>query len=119
RALQGQLVAPVGQAELALGLAADLVAVVAVDAAGRDATHLRQVGAGRVAGLDGRGVAGGADAGPVGVLAQQRPGAGAGVEVAEVPARRRPRVAARSEEHTSELQSRFDLVCRLLLEKKK
>src|SRR5438067_10663063 len=31
-----------------------------------------------------------------------------------VPAGRR-----RSEEHTSELQSRFDLVCRLLLEKKK
>src|SRR5699024_12493810 len=31
----------------------------------------------------------------------------------ESPARRR------SEEHTSELQSRFDLVCRLLLEKKK
>src|SRR5437868_15419031 len=30
-----------------------------------------------------------------------------------VPKRRR------SEEHTSELQSRFDLVCRLLLEKKK
>src|SRR6266704_7171446 len=29
--------------------------------------------------------------------------------------RRKPR----SEEHTSELQSRFDLVCRLLLEKKK
>src|SRR5699024_11385398 len=28
-------------------------------------------------------------------------------------------VCARSEEHTSELQSRFDLVCRLLLEKKK
>src|SRR5207249_12085103 len=27
--------------------------------------------------------------------------------------------ARRSEEHTSELQSRFDLVCRLLLEKKK
>src|SRR5438067_9778090 len=26
---------------------------------------------------------------------------------------------ARSEEHTSELQSRFDIVCRLLLEKKK
>src|SRR5690349_23717472 len=43
------------------------------------------------------------------------------------PARRRPRrpapraarAAARSEEHTSELQSRRDLVCRLLLEKKK
>src|SRR5699024_12397912 len=40
---------------------------------------------------------------------------------------RRPRTAApciqrrrpRSEEHTSELQSRFELVCRLLLEKKK
>src|SRR6266704_434775 len=29
------------------------------------------------------------------------------------------RRAMRSEEHTSELQSRFDLVCRLLLEKKK
>src|SRR5207249_6903782 len=28
-------------------------------------------------------------------------------------------VQYRSEEHTSELQSRFDLVCRLLLEKKK
>src|SRR5438067_5925347 len=28
-------------------------------------------------------------------------------------------IASRSEEHTSELQSRFDLVCRLLLEKKK
>src|SRR5437868_15271530 len=33
------------------------------------------------------------------------------------PARRT--AATRSEEHTSELQSRFDLVCRLLLEKKK
>src|SRR5699024_12526707 len=33
------------------------------------------------------------------------------------PTRDSPR--ARSEEHTSELQSRFDLVCRLLLEKKK
>src|SRR5437868_12286108 len=28
-------------------------------------------------------------------------------------------IVPRSEEHTSELQSRFDLVCRLLLEKKK
>src|SRR5699024_11779858 len=28
-------------------------------------------------------------------------------------------IQERSEEHTSELQSRFDLVCRLLLEKKK
>src|SRR5438067_4347358 len=30
-----------------------------------------------------------------------------------------PMRSLRSEEHTSELQSRFDLVCRLLLEKKK
>src|SRR5699024_11409978 len=30
-----------------------------------------------------------------------------------------PQDQTRSEEHTSELQSRFDLVCRLLLEKKK
>src|SRR5690349_23924018 len=31
----------------------------------------------------------------------------------------RPERSSRSEEHTSELQSRRDLVCRLLLEKKK
>src|SRR5437773_8483848 len=39
------------------------------------------------------------------------------------PARRRPHgrlaIPRRSEEHTSELQSHHDLVCRLLLEKKK
>src|SRR5690349_21937108 len=34
-------------------------------------------------------------------------------------ARSRVSLAGRSEEHTSELQSRRDLVCRLLLEKKK
>src|SRR5206468_9599733 len=33
--------------------------------------------------------------------------------------RREKRLAPRTEEHTSELQSRSDLVCRLLLEKKK
>src|SRR5438067_4656211 len=33
--------------------------------------------------------------------------------------REQAKLPARSEEHTSELQSRFDLVCRLLLEKKK
>src|SRR5206468_13115618 len=33
--------------------------------------------------------------------------------------RRKTEVNLRSEEHTSELQSRSDLVCRLLLEKKK
>src|SRR2546429_7059544 len=32
---------------------------------------------------------------------------------------RQDHIAARSEEHTSELQSRLHLVCRLLLEKKK
>src|SRR5699024_11229379 len=37
----------------------------------------------------------------------------------DCPQRRRHCGAGRSEEHTSELQSRFDLVCRLLLEKKK
>src|SRR5437868_14674771 len=35
------------------------------------------------------------------------------------PRSRTARTNTRSEEHTSELQSRFDLVCRLLLEKKK
>src|SRR2546429_5719511 len=35
------------------------------------------------------------------------------------PNRRALRRASRSEEHTSELQSRLHLVCRLLLEKKK
>src|SRR2546422_2446093 len=33
--------------------------------------------------------------------------------------RKRDKAVARSEEHTSELQSRLHLVCRLLLEKKK
>src|SRR5438105_9870692 len=38
----------------------------------------------------------------------------------ELPARMgAAKALARSEEHTSELQSRVDLVCRLLLEKKK
>src|SRR5437868_11150315 len=48
----------------------------------------------------------------------------AGALVAYVKETNRPLLAlldgirTRSEEHTSELQSRFDLVCRLLLEKK-
>src|SRR5699024_11808598 len=45
-----------------------------------------------------------------------------GTQQKELEAARRAgytRVKVRSEEHTSELQSRFDLVCRLLLEKKK
>src|SRR5207249_5453989 len=39
------------------------------------------------------------------------------VSAMQQPARHQAH-AGRSEEHTSELQSRFDLVCRLLLEKK-
>src|SRR2546422_3817298 len=37
----------------------------------------------------------------------------------DIPRRDRTRTQGRSEEHTSELQSRLHLVCRLLLEKKK
>src|SRR3712207_8532195 len=47
-----------------------------------------------------------------------REGAGAG-RAADRAARVRAPARARSEEHTSELQSRQYLVCRLLLEKKK
>src|SRR2546429_1740173 len=39
--------------------------------------------------------------------------------LAAAPTSRSPRSLIRSEEHTSELQSRLHLVCRLLLEKKK
>src|SRR5699024_12710010 len=42
-----------------------------------------------------------------------------GIENPELRARALEMGERRSEEHTSELQSRFDLVCRLLLEKKK
>src|SRR3712207_8762766 len=47
-------------------------------------------------------------------------GSGSAVNTSrKAPARRPDASAARSEEHTSELQSRQYLVCRLLLEKKK
>src|SRR2546422_5037992 len=49
------------------------------------------------------------------VAARQRPPAGLHARTQT----RRAAAAARSEEHTSELQSRLHLVCRLLLEKKK
>src|SRR5437868_12835808 len=49
-------------------------------------------------------------------LLRQSGDAAAPAEPERAPVRRRRH---RSEEHTSELQSRFDLVCRLLLEKKK
>src|SRR5699024_12532890 len=42
-----------------------------------------------------------------------------GLSRSQADAAFRCRLLCRSEEHTSELQSRFDLVCRLLLEKKK
>src|SRR5687768_18207413 len=42
----------------------------------------------------------------------------AAADVTKLPENREPGMA-RSEEHTSELQSRLHLVCRLLLEKKK
>src|SRR5690349_23863147 len=42
-----------------------------------------------------------------------------GMKIIDIDAQIDPAAAERSEEHTSELQSRRDLVCRLLLEKKK
>src|SRR6266481_7430557 len=61
---------------------------------------------------------------PDGVRGARRLGAAPPGPVRRVrlPPRHRPRLRAqpdRSEEHTSELQSQFHLVCRLLLEKKK
>src|SRR5438067_3214467 len=61
---------------------------------------------GRLLGFD-------ADRGAAGRLAR-----GAPRGASDVPRRRLARRRGRSEEHTSELQSRFELVCRLLLEKK-
>src|SRR2546422_6484011 len=52
------------------------------------------------------------------VRVRLQPGAQAGNVIVH-RARRRKRGVTRSEEHTSELQSRLHLVCRLLLEKKK
>src|SRR5260370_27605329 len=48
--------------------------------------------------------------------AQQQINLSAGATTASLP---NPLLAGRSEEHTSELQSHLNLVCRLLLEKKK
>src|SRR5258708_21711983 len=50
---------------------------------------------------------------------QHRPGLGQARAAQQVDQLQQPGGAARSEEHTSELQSPDHLVCRLLLEKKK
>src|SRR5437868_12189994 len=54
------------------------------------------------------------DALPISLLSSARPG----TDSSRVGLSTTRTAASRSEEHTSELQSRFDLVCRLLLEKK-
>src|SRR2546427_13055257 len=61
------------------------------------------------------------DALPICVRGVRRlqPGAGRFTGLGVRPGRRGRRCARRSEEHTSELQSQSNLVCRLLLEKKK
>src|SRR5258707_6884369 len=77
---------------------------------------LYRIGGGGAAGR-GRGGAGGANTAGLYIVDADRnaPTAGQGRLTATLAGRRR----VRSEEHTSELQSRQYLVCRLLLEKKK
>src|SRR2546430_11401336 len=52
-------------------------------------------------------------------LHRVQPGEHLGLYLLEAGQRRPRRLVGRSEEHTSELQSQSNLVCRLLLEKKK
>src|SRR2546421_6316341 len=58
---------------------------------------------------------------PYTTLFRSEPARSSPMSIIYSSARRRPPIlpSSRSEEHTSELQSRSDLVCRLLLEKKK
>src|SRR5437868_13204030 len=80
----------------------------------------------RSLGQRGRGATGRGQKGQVGILpvtmaVKPRAKASAGVgkgKAGRRPVRPKSGSGVRSEEHTSELQSRFDLVCRLLLEKK-
>src|SRR6266702_3585830 len=56
---------------------------------------------------------------PYTTLFRSRRGSGGGCRAATTTGRWSPPARPRSEEHTSELQSRGQLVCRLLLEKKR
>src|SRR2546430_7372755 len=56
---------------------------------------------------------------PYTTLFRSRSAGGPGAHVIATMSRGPPRHRGRSEEHTSELQSQSNLVCRLLLEKKK
>src|SRR5882762_11802000 len=58
------------------------------------------------------------DALPIELIRDERP-AVLNLHAAQMDVRRSVADPLRSEEHTSELQSHFNLVCRLLLEKKK
>src|SRR5579883_3557568 len=69
-------------------------------------------------GVDAVGADGGAGAGEKSAL-RARQGGGLAVAAKQGLIEHRHLFRARSEEHTSELQSRENLVCRLLLEKKK
>src|SRR2546429_3674845 len=60
-----------------------------------------------------------ADVGGAGLAFVCGPASAAGCFAAEAGRSRRRHTHSRSEEHSSELQSRLHLVCRLLLEKKK
>src|SRR6266496_6067397 len=101
------LAAVLGTAELlTLTLAFALIAVAAVAAAGVAAADL-----GLAVQLLAFVATAGAGLGLARPLAMRH--------INQPPALRTGTAALRSEEHTSELQSRRDLVCRLLLEKKK
>src|SRR5690606_40829463 len=83
-------------------------------------TLFRSAGGRRRAGRGPAGAGGGRSAGSGRGQGAARQGRGAGRRAVRHRRDRAARHAAqRSEEHTSELQSRENLVCRLLLEKKK
>ena len=76
---------PVHQADLSLAKSGDLVAIIAMDAQAGDPLHLAQIKKGRVVFAHRGSVAGGTDAGPVGMLGEQAPaGPGPAVPVAAV-----------------------------------